>query len=185
MERIMIDMDDVICDVDFLSIINQFLKSNYKKEDLKSYYMQDLIPKERYSEWQEFFLTVNIYDTATFIPNAYEVMEKLSKKYELYIATAYIFKDNEHYSAYSLKNKFEWLYENIPFISPDNYIFTTNKEIINCDIKIDDRLLNLSGDARIKMLFTAHHNKAVTEKELRENGAIRVNGWREIEELLL
>lgn len=185
MERIMIDMDDVICDVDFLGIINKFLKSNYKKEDLKSYYMQDLIPKERYPEWQEFFFRINIYDNAVFIPDAYEVMERLSKKYDLYVATAYIFKDNEFYSSSNLRNKFEWLYENIPFISPDNYVFTTNKEIINCDIKIDDRLLNLSGDAKMKLLFTAHHNKKITEKELSDNGVIRVDSWREIEKLLL
>ena len=48
MKKIMIDMDDVICDGGFLSLVNQFLNTNYKKEDIKTYYIQDLIPKERY-----------------------------------------------------------------------------------------------------------------------------------------
>lgn len=185
MKKIMIDMDDVICDGGFLSLVNQFLDTNYKIDDVKTYYIQDLIPKERYQEWSEFFNTKNVYDYCEFLPNAYEVMEKLSKEYELYIVTAYIFRDNEEYSANNLKNKFEYLYENIPFIKPENYIFTSNKEIINCEIKIDDKLSNLEGNAETKMLFTAYHNKNITDEELKQNGAIRVNGWKNIEKIFL
>ena len=145
MEKIMIDMDDVICDGGFLALVNQFLNTNYKKEDIKTYYIQDVIPKERYKEWTEFFNSKNVYDYVEFLPYAYEVMKELSKKYELYIGSSYIFRDNKEYSAKNLMNKFEWLYENIPFIKPENYIFTSNKEIIDCQIKIDDKLSNLSG----------------------------------------
>ena len=185
MKKIMVDMDDVICDGGFLSLVNQFLETNYKIEDIKTYYIQDIIPKNRYIEWSKFFNTKNVYDYCEMIPDTYEVLEKLSKKYDIYITTAYIFRDNEEYSANSLKNKFKWLYENLPFIPPENYIFTTNKEIIDCEIKIDDKLSNLKGDAEIKMLFTAYHNKTITDEELKQKGAIRVNGWKEIEKILL
>ena len=185
MKKIMIDMDDVICDGGFLSLVNQFLNTNYKKEDIKTYYIQDLIPKERYEEWSEFFNTKNVYDYCEMIEDTYEVLEKLSKKYEIYIATDYIFRDNKEYSANILKNKFNWLYEKLPFIEPSNYVFTENKEIINCDIKIDDKLSNLKGKAETKMLFTAYHNKTITEEELKQEGAIRVNGWKDIEKILL
>ncbi len=184
MKKIMVDMDDVICDGGFLSLVNQFLGTNYQKGDIKTYYIQDLIPKEKYPEWTEFFNTKNVYDFCEMLPNMYEVLEKLSKKYEIYIATAYIFRDNEEYSANNLKNKFEYLYEHLPFISPDNYIFTTNKEIIDCDIKIDDKLSNLEGKAETKLLFTAYHNKEITQEELEKQGVLRVNSWKEIEALL-
>lgn len=185
MKKIMVDMDDVICEGGFLSLVNQFLKTNYKIEDIKTYYVQDVIPKEKLEEWSKFFNTKNVYDYCKMVKDAYEVLEKLSKKYEIYIASAYIFRDNEEYSANNLKNKFEWLYKNLPFISPDNYIFTTNKEIINCDIKIDDKLSNLKGKAETKMLFTAYHNKTITEEELKQEGAIRINGWKDVEKILL
>lgn len=184
MKKIMVDMDDVICDGGFLSLVNQFLGTNYQIEEIKTYYIQDLIPKEKYPEWSKFFNTKNVYDYSVMLPDVYEVLQTLSKRYEIYITTAYIFRDNEEYSAKNLKNKFEYLYKNLPFISPDNYIFTTNKEIINCDIKIDDKLSNLKGKAETKLLFTAYHNKELTEQELKQNGAIRVNGWKEIEKLL-
>lgn len=185
MERIMIDMDDVICDGGFLELVNQFLNTNYKKEDITTYYIQDLIPKERYPEWIEFFNSKNVYDYVEFLEDAYEVMEKLSEKYELYVCSSYIFRDSAEYSANNLKNKFEWLYKNIPFIKPENYIFTSNKGIIDCHIKIDDKLSNLSGNAKQKLLFTAYHNKDISDKELEEVKVKRVNDWKEIEKLLL
>ena len=61
MKKLMIDMDDVICDGGFLTLVNQFLNTNYKIEDVKAYYIQDLIPKERMSEWARFFQGKNIY----------------------------------------------------------------------------------------------------------------------------
>lgn len=185
MKKIMVDMDDVICDGGFLNLVNQFLDANYKLEDVKTYYIQELIPKEKHKEWSEFFNTKNVYDYSTMIEGTYETLEKLSKKYEIYIATAYIFRDNEEYSSKNLKNKFEYLYENLPFISPNNFIFTTNKEIIDCEIKIDDKLSNLEGKAETKLLFTAYHNKKITQEELEKNGIIRVNNWKEIEKILL
>lgn len=184
MKKIMVDMDDVICDGGFLSLVNQFLGSNYQKDDVKSYYIQDLIPKEKYLEWTNFFNSKNVYQYCEMLPNTYEVLEKLSKQYEVYVVTSYIFRDNEEYSANNLKNKFEYLYKHLPFISPNNYIFTTNKEIINCDIKIDDKLSNLDGIAETKMLFTAYHNKTITKEELNKKGVIRVNSWKEIEKIL-
>lgn len=185
MKKIMIDMDDVICDGGFLSLVNEFLHTNYDISQIKTYYIQDLIPKERFQEWSEFFNSKNVYDYSKLIPNAYEVIEKLSHKYEIYIVSAYIFRENEEYSAKNLKNKFEWLYKNLPFISPENYVFTSKKEIVNCDIKIDDKLSNLDGDAEMKLLFTAYHNKNISEKELENKNVKRVNGWKHIEEILL
>lgn len=185
MKKIMVDMDEVICGGGFLNLVNEFLEANYKIEDIKIYYIQDLIPKERYKEWSKFFNAKNVYDYCEMIEDTYEVLEKLSKKYEIYIATDYIFRDNKEYSANILKNKFNWLYEKLPFIEPSNYVFTVNKEIINCDIKIDDKLSNLKGKAETKMLFTAYHNKTITEEELKQEGAIRVNGWKDIEKILL
>lgn len=95
MKKIMVDMDDVICNGGFLEIVNEFLGTNHKIEDVTTYYIQDLIPKEKYKEWSEFFNIKNVYDYCEMLEDMYEVLEKLSKKYEIYITTAYIFRDNE------------------------------------------------------------------------------------------
>lgn len=76
------------------------------------------------------------------------------------------------------------MYEKLYFIEPRNYIFTADKSIINCDIKIDDKIKNIEG-ASIKLLFTAWHNKELSNEKLKKDNIIRVNNWKEIYEILL
>jgi 5'(3')-deoxyribonucleotidase len=186
-KSIMIDMDDVVCDGGFLYLINQFTHKNYTVEDFTKYYMQDVIPLDSKSEWQKFFASNNMYEHANFIGNAHDVIQKLNEKYEVFIVTSYITKDNISTSGKLLKDKFDWLQENLPFISPYNYVFTGNKDIIDCDIKIDDKLSNLTGNihTKTKLLFTAYHNKNLADEELNNNNVQRVDNWNEIEKILL
>ena len=185
MKKLMIDMDDVICDGGFLTLVNQFLNTNYKIEDVKAYYIQDLIPKERMSEWAEYFHKQNLYEHVRLLDGAYEVMENLQKNYELYILTAYIIRDDKSISGKNLLNKFNWLYKELPFIKPEQYIFADNKSIISSDIRIDDKVSNLKGECEKKLLFTAYHNKNIPETELEKENIIRVDNWKEIGKILL
>lgn len=84
-----------------------------------------------------------------------------------------------------LLDKYIWLQEHIPFISPYHYIFMNDKSLLECDIKIDDRLSNLNGYGEQKYLFSSYHNGNVTEDELKEVGATLVSGWKELERILL
>ena len=65
------------------------------------------------------------------------------------------------------------------------FIFLSEKELIDSDIKIDDSVYKLKGKAEIKLLFTAYHNKNITADELKEKKLTRVNSWKEIEKILL
>lgn len=178
-------MDDVICGNGFLKLVNQFLNTKYTNEDIKGYYIQDLIPKEREEEWNQYFKTHNLYNYVSMIKGADKVIEKLNNNYEVYILSAYILKEQLEFSGEFLKYKYEWLYEKLPFIDPNRYIFTTNKSIIQCDIRIDDKLSNLEGEAEKRILFTSYHNQEYTKEELEKMDVIRVNSWDEIEKMLL
>lgn len=87
-------------------------------------------------------------------------------------------------SGNNLKNKYYYLQEQLTFITPEKYIFTTNKNLMNFDVKIDDRIDNLEG-ATTKLLFDAWHNRDLTESFLKEQNVIRVHDWKEIETILL
>ncbi len=128
-----------------------------------------------------------MYEKACFIGNAYDVIQKLNEKYEVFIVTAYVLKDDISGSGKLLKYKYDWLQKYLPFISPYNYVFTSNKDIIDCDIKIDDKLSNLTGNihTKTKLLFTAYHNKKITDEDLNSNNVQRVDNWNEIAEILL
>ncbi len=132
-EILMIDMDDVITKGGFLYLINKFLGTSYQESDFKNdFYMQSLIPNV--SEFFEFFKTENQYDYAVMLPNAYEVLKELNEKYDLYIATSYVYKEIPYESGHILEQKHEYLKKHLPFINPNNYIFITNKTLLDADI---------------------------------------------------
>ena len=185
MKKIMVDMDDVLCEKGFIRMINEFLETNYEQEDAKSYYINDLIPKERLKEWAEWYSTKNAYDYVDIVKDSQEVMEKLNKVYDVYIATAYVFRDAPEVSGKTLNDKYNFLLKNFPFIDPHKFIFISNKDLLDADIRIDDSPKKLMGKAELKLLFTAYHNKNMTEEELKQNNFVRVNNWKEVEEILL
>ncbi len=181
-KRIMVDMDDVITTGGFLYLINQYLGTNYKEDDFNSFYMQDIIPdKDEFFNW---FKKHNMYDYCTLVPNVYETLKKLSHKYEIFIGTSYIIRDIVNDTAFLLPQKYNFLIKNFPFINPNNFVFLGNKSVLNCDIKIDDRIDNLQS-AKTKILFTAWHNKNIPREKLREQNIKRANDWIEIENMLL
>ena len=184
-KRLMIDMDDVICNGGFLYLVNKFTNKEYTLDDFEKYYMQDIIPETKHDEWITFFADNSMYERACFIGSAFDTIKKLNEKYEIFIVTAYIIKNGIHISGGVLRDKFNWLQKNLPFINPSNYVFTDNKTVIDCDIRIDDKLSNLTGNAEIKLLFTAYHNKKLTNEELAKENIKRIHSWEEIAEILL
>ena len=76
MKKIALDLDDVICNGGFMHLINDFLNSNYTENDVKGYYMQELIPKEKEQDWRKYFVNHNLYDYAVFLEGAYDVIKK-------------------------------------------------------------------------------------------------------------
>lgn len=185
MKKVIIDLDDTITEKSFLRLVNEFLGTNYTHDDVKGYFVNDLIPEERMEEWIRFFREKNMYDYATMIDGAYEVLEMLTKKYDVYIASAYIFRDDPKLSGTIARDKFEYVIENFPFINYKNIIMINNKDMIEADIRIDDNISNLKGKAEKKILFTAYHNKNTTDEELEKEGIIRADSWKEIEKILL
>lgn len=181
-EKIMIDMDDVITKGGFLYLLNQYLHTNYQEEDFTGFYMQDILPdKKAFFDW---FFNQNLYDYCKLLPNAYEVLEKLNKEYDIYIGTAYLFREEPEKCGIILQQKFDYLKDHLPFIHPSQYIFLTDKSLLNCDIKIDDRIKNLKN-AKRKLLFTAYHNQSLSKEDLDKQNVERVNDWKDIEKILI
>lgn len=183
MKTIMVDMDDVITFGNFSKILEDYLgyKPDYNK--LKGYYIQDLL-EDKKDDFFSKFKDMNMYENAELLPDCYDVLKELSKIYKIYICTDYIWREIPEHAGKNLNNKYEFLYKKLDFLNPRNFIFACDKSIINCDIKIDDKLENILG-ANMKLLFTAYHNKEIATSELEKQDIMRVNSWKEIGELLL
>ncbi len=183
----MIDLDETIVTGGYLEALNEYLGTNYQKEEVKEYYVSDILPKEENDKYLDYFYqNVNVYDKSTIIPHALEVIEKLSKYYEIYICTAFYDKRKPEACAIMAKHKYLWILKNMPYINPKKILLTSAKELVMCDVKIDDKVSNLKrGYGRIKILLTQKHNEHYTKEELAKLGILRVNNWIEIENLLL
>lgn len=186
LKRIMIDLDDTITTDAYLNVVNEYLHTNYTYNDIKKYWVDEIIPEEQLEDYLDFFYNkIDLYKYANVHSTAIEVIEKLTKYYEVVICSAYIDYRDLQNCANLVVHKHRWLSKNLPFIKPDNYIFTSNKKCINAEIKIDDKISNLEGDAELKLLITAYHNKEISDDELKEKNIIRVNNWNDIADILL
>ncbi len=179
----MVDMDDVMTYGNFAKMLEDYLGYKPDYSSIKHYYIQDILGDKK-DDFFSKFKDMNMYEDATLLPDCYEVLKKLSGKYNIYICTDYIWREIPEYAGNNLRNKYNFLYEKLEFINPKNFIFVGDKSVVNCDIKIDDKINNIQGN-NMKLLFTAWHNKSISDEELKDQDIIRVNNWKEIEEILL
>ena len=179
MKTLMIDMDDVITEGHMNKYIEEFMNIKIDTNKITNYYyVQDLVESKKDEFWK-YVENRNLYEDSPLLEGCYETLEKLNKKYDLYIVTSYLWTDGIDISGKNLGYKYYYLREKLPFIDPSKYIFTTNKKIIKFDIKLDDKYENLEG-ADTKILFSSWHNY---HKEY--DDVIRVNNWKEIGDVLL
>ncbi len=185
MKKILIDIDDTILVDCYLEVVNKYLNTNYTYKDIKKYWVDDIVPEELLEEYLDYFYKkINIYDYGKTNKNAIQIIEELTKYYEVFICSAYIDHRNLEICSEILVHKHNWLIKNLPFIKPENFIFTSRKDIIPTDIKIDDKIDNLEN-SDTKLLITAYHNKEIPETTLKEKNVIRVDNWDAIAEILL
>ena len=178
-KTIMVDMDDVITENRFQDYLESFLgkEIDMTKEDV--IYRQDLI-RGREKEFQKQYQYHNLYEDAPLIEGCYEVLKRLHEKYEIYVVTSYIWRDDVISASDNLKNKFEYLKEMLPFLNPKNFIFTENKSLLAFDIRIDDRVSGLKNGS-LKLLFPSWSNQKIEEEVLKKEGIIRVKDWYDVE----
>lgn len=182
-KRIMIDMDDVIVENGLQNMMKEFVGGDI---DLlqNHYYIQDSLGDKK-EKFFEYFITKNLYDYVEEVDGAFDAIKALSEQYDIYICTAYIWREIVMHAGMNLKNKFDYLHHKFSFLDPEKFIFTGSKSIIDCHIKIDDKINNLENATETKILFPAFHNNNLDKEELKKQGIIKVSGWKEITDMLL
>lgn len=194
MNTIVFDLDDVLVKDAFFGILKEFVSTRYKRtiteEDVGTeYYYEKPIfgnDQEMIKEFHEYFLEHNMYDYGVLEDGAIELLKELSKTHNVVIYTSSILEsvENAAASAILFKNKFEFLCKTFPFIPPSNFILGRNKSIIFSDYMVDDRVDNLTGNIRVKMLYSARHNLDISDKALYDKGIFRVSSMEELRKVV-
>jgi 5'(3')-deoxyribonucleotidase len=174
MKRIAIDMDEVMADVltEYLGRYNADFKKSFTREDLMGKHLSELAPPEHWPKIQTYFQDEAFFRNLGVMEGSQEVIEELSKQYEIFIVTAAM------EIPCSFAAKYEWLRRHFPSLAPDSFVFCGNKGIIAADYLIDDSAYQLERFQGEGILFTCPRN-------IHETGFKRVNDWGEVRALFL
>ncbi len=169
-----VDMDEVIADTygAHIDLYNSEFKGTLTKDSCAGNEVWHMVPEAHQDSVRKHATRRGFFRALKPIAGSQEVLERLSSKYEIYIASAAMQFPN------SLEEKSEWLDEHFPFIPWQNRILCGHKHILKGDVLIDDRSYNLERFDGRSLQFTSPHN-------INTKGFERVNSWFEVAEALL
>lgn len=172
MKRIAVDMDEVLADAlgKLIRLYNAEFSENLTVDDMWGHWMVNILPVERQDRLMAYLQEKDFFEDLDVMPDSQRVLERLSGRYEIFVATAAMEFPN------SFGPKFRWLERHFPFLSPTRFVFCGDKSILHADYLIDDMPRHFQRFAGQGVLFTAAHNANVVAK-------VRVNNWLEVEEL--
>lgn len=174
MMTLFVDMDEVFADT-YNAHIELYNEKYQENLDIKTCLGKEVwqsVPEDRQLGVKNHARTDGFFRGLRPIKDSQEILRELSKKYDLYVASAAMQFPN------SLREKSDWLDEYFPFIHWKNRILCGHKHILRGDILIDDRSYNLESFNGRKILFSSPHNSNTT-------GFERVDNWKEVADLLL
>lgn len=171
---IFVDMDEVLADTygKHIELYNKEFNTNLKREECLQGEVYENVPPEHRAAVHQHVWNEGFFGSLNPIPHSIEVMKELSKKHEVYIASAAM------EFPLSLKEKSDWLDEHFPFITWEHRILCGHKFILRGDLLIDDRPYNLETFHGNTLLFNSPHNFS-------EDRFKRVYDWNQIASILL
>jgi 5'(3')-deoxyribonucleotidase len=173
MERLIVDMDDVMADAtgQFINYYEKEFGVRIDRAVLNGKGEGEGFPAH-HSVVAEFPYRAQFFRTMSVNEHCGEVMQELNKKYEVFIVSAAIEFPQ------SLNEKLQWLKEHFPFLSWKQIVFCGSKKVVHGNYMIDDLVYNLEHFPGEKFIFTAPHN-------IHLNHFNRLNSWKEVGERFL
>jgi 5'(3')-deoxyribonucleotidase len=174
MQRIAIDMDEVVADTiaHFLERYNEEFTETLTPAHFHGKHVFDVIAKAHQLRARAYFQQEDFFADIPVMPGSPEVVEALMAKYDVFITTAAMDVPT------SFQAKFQWLLRHFPFIPASNVVFCGDKSIIAADFMIDDNVRHLTNFRGEGILYSAPHNASETRFR-------RVNNWSDVRDMFL
>ncbi len=169
---ILVDMDDTIENLTeaWIRYANARFGTDVDPQSVRTWDPSEAFVTVPHRAMYDLVLEEDLYRTVRPIPGAAEALLRLTEQgHRVYIVT------NTEYQIARVKME-EVLFRYFPFLTWDQVIFCTKKQMIRGDVLIDDAPQNLLGGDYEKILFSAPHN---TDFDAEAHGMTRVRGWDE------
>ena len=172
--RLILDQDDVLADTHgkLADIVVREFGTGLAREEFYKMSFHKILSSDHHQRLYKIIQEPGFFRDIPLVPNAQETVYELSKKYEIFVATAAMEFPN------SFREKYDWLKEHFDFIPWSNIVFCGDKSILNGNYLVDDMPRNLKTFTGKGLLFNAPHN-------LEERAYERVMNWGEIANHLL
>ena len=80
MKKLLIDVDDVICDNGFMWLVNDYLGTNHTLDEVTTYYVEEkFMTKEQIPDFYNYLAHKNPYLHSYVYEGAYEGLKKLNE----------------------------------------------------------------------------------------------------------
>lgn len=171
--KLAVDIDNTIWDLitPWINYYNRRYNDNVKYEDITEYSFFDVIKNITRKEMLELLAENEFWSEVKPYSNSFEYLKKLNDEFELYIATSTSYK--------TPREKFDKLFTFFNFLSEDQLIVISKKQLLNVDILIDDCVDYLIGGNYTKILIDSPYNKDIADTSI-----IRVKDLKEAYEYL-
>ena len=170
---ILVDLDDTLEQLlaALVKRANEKFHRNAMVDDVTDWSIVCAFPGVSKREILDFMREPDFWDDVKPVPGAAEALKHfIEEGHSVYVVTA---TECEY-----VKAKMEGvLFRYFPFLSWDQVIITSRKQMIRGDVLIDDGIHNLEGGNYKKILFTAPYNR---DYDAEGNGMIRADNWGEI-----
>lgn len=174
MERIIIDMDEVIADP--MGAMIDWYQQHYQGQiDYEKMLAGSWIfgfPEEHRQLVLERLHSPGFFRHLPVMEDSVRVLRELNSKYEVFIVSAAMEFPN------SLVDKYDWLMEHFPFFSWRQLALCGDKKLVCGDYMIDDHVKNLKDFKGKPYMYTSAHNLSITDYD-------RINNWKEAAEIFL
>lgn len=167
---ILVDMDDTVEDLlsAWVSYLNTKHGTSVQKDDVAQWDISKSFPTLSKKQVYEPLYLDDFWLSVKPIDGAAEALQRLmADGHQVLIVTTSSYE--------TLRTKMEEvLFKYFPFLSWDDVIITSRKQLVNGDVLVDDGPHNLEGGQYLRVLMDAPHNRAYNAES---NGMIRVNNW--------
>lgn len=176
--KIALDCDNVICNT-AESVLQQHYADTGEKltlDDIKGYYIENYVGDDYKYDFHLIFLKKEMWKRVKVLPNCVEVIKRLHDKgNEIYFVTST--------EPQNVAKKARFLQRTFPFLDIRKRLITTHcKQMIRCDILIDDYEMNLINGSYFGILMNYSWNSNFDESAY--DNIYRVFEWTQVEPII-
>ena len=170
---VLIDMDDVLEDLlpAWVEYLNEKYNCAVRPSNITGWTMADFFPDVPRQSVYDALLDDKLWRRACPKQGAQEYVQRLvDDGHQVFVVTA------SHYKTVPIKME-DILFKYFPYLTWDNVIITSRKQMIRGDVLVDDGTHNLTGGEYRAILMDAPHNRSFDEKAI---GAVRAMDWNDV-----